>query len=106
MDGVAVRLKLPEKQPAATKLQKAVDGPEASTYMAASAADAASTGSAFVSRLFLVGTTDARNQRTGEWMRVGSLTLLVYMKGHVGGGPVTDSLWVSADRLNLCRSLM
>ena len=28
------------------------------------------------------------------------------MKGHVGGGPVTDSLWVSADRSNLCRSLM
>ena len=27
------------------------------------------------------------------------------MKGHVGGGPVTDSLWVSADRSNLCRSL-
>ena len=27
------------------------------------------------------------------------------MKGHVGGGPVTDNLWVSADRSNLCRSL-
>ena len=27
------------------------------------------------------------------------------MKGHVGGGPVTDSLWVSADRSNLSRSL-
>ena len=54
--------------------------------------------SAFVSRLFLVGTTDARNQSDRERMRVGSLTLLVYMKGHVGGGPVTDNLWVSADR--------
>ena len=28
------------------------------------------------------------------------------MKGHVGGGPVTGNLWVSADRSNLCRSLM
>src|SRR3954465_9376218 len=28
------------------------------------------------------------------------------MKGHVGGGPVTDSLWVSVGRSNLCRSLM
>jgi hypothetical protein len=27
------------------------------------------------------------------------------MKGHVGGGPVTDNLWVSADRQNLSRSL-
>ena len=27
------------------------------------------------------------------------------MKGHVGGGPVTDNLWVSADRSNLSRSL-
>ena len=26
------------------------------------------------------------------------------MKGHVGGGPVFDSLWVSIDRSNLCRS--
>ena len=36
--------------------------------------------------------------------RVGSLTLLVEMKGHVGGGPVCDSLWVSYGRSNLCRS--
>ena len=28
------------------------------------------------------------------------------MKGHVGGGPVFDSLWVSIDRSNLSRSLM
>jgi len=28
------------------------------------------------------------------------------MKGHVGGGPVFDSLWVSNGRSNLCRSLM
>ena len=28
------------------------------------------------------------------------------MKGHVGGGPVSDSLWVSVGRSNLCRSLM
>jgi hypothetical protein len=28
------------------------------------------------------------------------------MKGHVGGGPVTDNLWVSADRSNSSRSLM
>ena len=27
------------------------------------------------------------------------------MKGHVGGGPVSDSLWVSVGRSNLCRSL-
>ena len=27
------------------------------------------------------------------------------MKGHVGGGPVTGNLWVSADRSNLSRSL-
>ena len=27
------------------------------------------------------------------------------MKGHVGGGPVTDNLWVSDDRSNLSRSL-
>jgi len=27
------------------------------------------------------------------------------MKGHVGGGPVTDNLWVSGDRSNLSRSL-
>ena len=26
------------------------------------------------------------------------------MKGHVGGGPVTDNLWVSDDRSNLSRS--
>ena len=42
------------------------------------AADAASfEGSAFVSCLFLVGTTDARNQSNRERKRVGSLTLLV-----------------------------
>ena len=28
------------------------------------------------------------------------------MKGHVGGGPVADNLWVSADRSNSSRSLM
>ena len=28
------------------------------------------------------------------------------MKGHVGGGPVTDNLWVSDDRSNSSRSLM
>jgi hypothetical protein len=27
------------------------------------------------------------------------------MKGHVGGGPVTDNLWVSAGRQNSSRSL-
>ena len=42
--------------------------------------------------------------RTGEWMRVGSLTLSVLMKGHVGGGPVSWSLWVQDGRSNLCRS--
>ena len=64
-------------------------------------ADAASTDwPAFVSRLLFVGTADARKLTIpGEETR-GSLTLSVQMKGHVGGGPVTDNLWVSADRSN------
>jgi hypothetical protein len=61
-------------------------------------------GPASVSRLYLVGTTDARSDSNREWMRVGSLTLSVLMKGHVGGGPVSWSLWVQDGRSNLCRS--
>ena len=72
--------------------------------MAASAADAASLRSAFVSRLYFVGTTDARSDSNRGWMRVGSLTLSVLMKGHVGGGPVSWNLRVQGDRSNLCRS--
>jgi hypothetical protein len=46
--------------------------------MALQQADAAfNEGLAFVSRLFLVGVTDARNQSNRGRMRVGSLTLLV-----------------------------
>jgi len=55
-----------------------VDGLEGHTYMPLQQADAAfHEGLAFVSRLFLVGITDARNESNRERKRVGSLTLLV-----------------------------
>ena len=51
-------------------------------------ADAASLGGlAFVSRLFLVGVTDARNKSNRGWMRVGSLTLSVEDEGTCGRRP-------------------
>src|SRR4030095_7268305 len=53
-----------------------------------------------------IGTTGARNLNDRVEAVCGSMTLLVYMNGHVGCVPVSDSLWVSVDRSNLCRSLM
>ena len=53
---------------------------------------AAPLGTASVSRLYLVGTTDARSDSNRGWMRVGSLTLSVLMKGHVGDGAPSGEL--------------
>jgi hypothetical protein len=63
----------------ATKLQKTrLTAWKAPHIWRLTAADAAFIErSAFVSRLFLVGTTDARNQSNRGRMRVGSLTLSV-----------------------------
>ena len=64
---------------AATKLQNTRLTASGLTHIwRLTAADAASfEGSAFVSCLFLVGTTDARNQSNRGRKRVGSLTLSV-----------------------------
>ena len=46
----------------------------------------------------LVGSTGARHLQDRDVIRVGSLTLLVKMKGHAGGGSVSWSLRVQGDR--------
>ena len=82
----------------------AVDAKGGLPYMRPQQAVAAPNRDGLRSRLYFVGPTDARSESNREWMRVGSLTLSVLMKGHVGGGPVSWSLWVQDDRSNLCRS--
>jgi hypothetical protein len=74
------------------------------SYTQPQQAVAAPYGDGLRSRLYFVGTTDARSDSNRGWMRVGSLTLSVLMKGHVGGGPVSWNLRVQGDRSNLCRS--
>ncbi len=50
----------------------------------------------------------SRNAGARTWKergeKRGSLTLSVEMKGHVGGGPVSEGLWASGDRSNISRS--
>jgi len=79
MDGVPKRRPEPIERRTATKLQKTrLTASEATHIWRPTAADAAlHEGLAFVSCLFLVGTTDARNESNRGRMRVGSLTLLV-----------------------------